>query len=89
MALGFQLVVLTQEGVVLERNVASVIVPGADGYLGLLAHHAPLAAVLGNGQMRIRELDDTTSVYQITGGFLEFADNRATVLADNIGEGSE
>lgn len=38
-----------------EGRVEHVRIPGADGYLGILAHHAPMLAVLGYGTIEARE----------------------------------
>jgi len=86
MADRFKLQVLTQESEVLSRDVVSVVLPGVEGYFGVLAHHAPLVAALGKGTLTISEGDDTLTRYTVEGGFAEVADNVLTVLADRVGE---
>ena len=39
-----------------------LIVPGADGEIGVLARHAPLVAMLKAGEMRIKADGDWTSL---------------------------
>ncbi|MDM7915333.1 MAG: F0F1 ATP synthase subunit epsilon [Candidatus Eisenbacteria bacterium] len=89
MAETFHLSLLTPERSVLEAPVESIIVPGEDGYLGVLAHHAPLIAALAPGKLTVRRADGTTSIWALSGGFLEVSENQATVLADALEEPSK
>ncbi|AXA35856.1 MAG: ATP synthase F1 subunit epsilon [Candidatus Hydrogenedentota bacterium] len=75
----------TQERLILEDEITSLILPGADGYFGVLAHHAPLVATLGQGTVRVKKFDDERT-YGISGGFVEVADNVVTILADAVSE---
>jgi F-type H+-transporting ATPase subunit epsilon len=78
----FHLTVLTPEGPVYDAEVISVTAPGAEGYLGVLAHHAALITPLVPGKLSIRPAEGAVQDYAVSGGFLQVADNRATVLAD-------
>ena len=44
-----QLEIVTPERLVYEDEVDSVNVPGIEGELGILPHHAPLVSILGFG----------------------------------------
>ena len=57
----YQLKIYTQEKKVFEGAVTSLIVPGSEGYLGVLANHAPLLALLGQGKLTIRKGADDSS----------------------------
>lgn len=83
MAKQFRLRVYTQEAQILDEPATSVMVPGSDGYIGILADHAPLIATLGSGQLRIRR-EHAEKEINISGGFLEVANNEVTVLADAV-----
>ena len=50
MAATFTLSVLTPERAVFEGDVEYVQVPGSEGYLGVLAHHAALVTGLANAR---------------------------------------
>jgi len=80
----FKLQVLTPEAAVVDEMVESIIVPGEDGYLGVLADHAPLMATLGAGTLTIRTNQSAVREMHIEGGFLEVLHNTATVLTDRI-----
>ncbi len=83
MAKQFRLQVFTQEKKVVDENVTSVMLPGEDGYFGLLADHAPLIAALGQGSLTIKT-DAGERQVQISGGFCEVSNNTATILADSL-----
>jgi F-type H+-transporting ATPase subunit epsilon len=80
----FRLEVVTPESPVLSEEVQSLVAPGEDGYLGVLAHHAPLLTALREGEVRVTRAGGEEVRYRIGGGFMEVADNTATVLADSI-----
>ena len=56
--------------------------PGSEGYLGVLAHHAPLITALRPGRIEVRLVTGETRTFAVSGGFLEVSGNCATVLAD-------
>ena len=86
----FDLAILTPERAVFEGPVEYVEVPGSEGYLGVLAHHAALVTELGSGTLTVRKAGGGEVRWQVSGGFFEVADNRATVLADEVsGEGAD
>ncbi|MEW5701453.1 MAG: F0F1 ATP synthase subunit epsilon [Candidatus Zixiibacteriota bacterium] len=78
----FHLSIVTPQETVFDETVASIIVPGAKGYLGVLAHHAPLITPLQPGKITITLPEGAELILAVSGGFLEVADNRATILAD-------
>ena len=84
MAETFQLSLLTPERSLLEADVVSLTAPGSEGYLGVLAHHAPLITALQPGQLEIRDADQRETIFAVSGGFLEVSENRATILADAV-----
>lgn len=85
MAKQFRLQVFTQEKKVVDELVTSLQAPGLDGYFGVLADHAPLISALGQGDLTIVG-NDGTRVLNLAGGFLEVANNTATILADSLAE---
>ena len=84
MASEFQLSVLTPERTVFEGAVEYVQVPGSQGYLGVLAHHAALVTALARGTLTVREASGSETRWQVAGGFFEVSNNSATVLADAV-----
>ncbi len=78
----FLLRLVTPQRLLLETEVVSLQVPGSEGYLGILAHHAPLITALKPGKLEVKDAAGTLTIYAVSGGFLEVSANRATVLAD-------
>jgi F-type H+-transporting ATPase subunit epsilon len=73
---------VTPQRLLLESQVVSLQVPGSEGYLGVLAHHAALITSLRPGRLDVRDTSGARQSYAVSGGFFEVSDNRATVLAD-------
>ena len=78
----FQLSIATPEETIFDEMVESIIVPGVKGYLGVMANHAPLITPLQPGKITIHLTGGTELLLAVSGGFLEVAHNRATILAD-------
>ena len=57
--------------------------PGVEGYLGVMANHAPLMTQLDIGHLDFRRDDGGNDELAIGGGFMEVFDNKVTVLADS------
>ena len=86
MATPFELAILTPERTVFEGPVEYVQVPGSEGYLGVLAHHAALVTAMAGGTLTVRKPGGADQRWEVSGGFFEVGDNRATVLADTVGD---
>lgn len=90
MASTYTLEVVTPERVMLSESVIETIAPGSEGYLGILAGHAPLMTELIPGEVRVSMADGrTTSHVVISGGFMEVNANRTTILADSAERADE
>lgn len=85
----FKLSIVTPEKVFLETDVQSLIVPGTEGYLGVLSNHAPLITALRPGKIEYRDQVGKTGFLAVTAGFLEVSNNEATLLADAVEETAE
>ena len=71
-----------------ETDVDMVIVPGADGSLGVLPHHAPLISTLATGELRIKKGNSEESIV-IFGGFVEVTPTKVIILADTAERAGE
>ena len=58
----FTLEILTPDKPFFKGNVGSVVVKGSEGFLGILAQHAPLLVRLTPGPLRIKQ-DDAEHVF--------------------------
>ena len=80
MADTFQLEVATPERLFINEQVSGAEIPGKNGYLGVLAGHAPLLSELGAGVLTYS--GGRERVLAIEGGFVEVFENHVSVLAD-------
>jgi F-type H+-transporting ATPase subunit epsilon len=87
MAEAFQLEVATPERLIVEERVTEAQVPARNGYLGVLAGHAPLVSELQSGVLSY-VTEGTTRYLAIHRGFVEVLPDHVRVLAD-IGERAE
>lgn len=83
MADTFQLQIATPERLLVDEQVTSAELPGLNGYMGILAGHAPLMSALGPGVLSYEGGGEGAHVYAIAGGFVEISENQVRVLADN------
>ncbi|MCC7061068.1 MAG: F0F1 ATP synthase subunit epsilon [Burkholderiaceae bacterium] len=74
-------VVTGERSVLTETDVDMVIVPGADGSLGILPQHAPLISTLATGELRIKKGTTEESIV-VFGGFVEVTPHKVIILAD-------
>lgn len=77
-----QLDILTPASKIYSGNVYGVQLPGIEGSFEILDKHAPLIAALGTGRMKILRDKNNTEIFDITGGFVEVLNNKATVLIE-------
>lgn len=77
-----QLEVVTPERTVLKTRAESVIVPGAEGRLGFLPGHAPIVAGLTVGIVEYGSFHGPKERVAVTGGFVELAGDKVSILAD-------
>jgi len=80
--------IVTPERLAYSDTVDSVQLPGVEGELGVLPHHAPLVSMLGVGELRIRKGGSEES-FAIAGGFLQVRPDRVVVMAETADLASE
>ena len=76
----FELV--SPEKLLLSRKVDMVVVPGAEGDMGVLPQHSPAITTVRPGTIVVYEGGAVTDRIFIAGGFAEVSENRCTVLAE-------
>lgn len=81
----FNLTVATPEKVFYQGQALSLVVPCENGYLGVLANHAPLAACTKEGRITAKRPKGPALVFTCFGsGFLEVLRNNVTIIVDLI-----
>ncbi len=86
--MSLELEIVTPERLAYSDTVDSVQLPGSEGELGVLPHHAPLVSTLGVGELRIRK-GGTEESFAIVGGFLQVRPDKVVVMAETADLASE
>ena len=74
--------IVSPERLLLSRPVDMVVIPAAEGELGVLPGHAPMIVLLRGGTVRLYQGNQVTDRLFVSGGFAEITPTRVTVLAD-------
>jgi F-type H+-transporting ATPase subunit epsilon len=72
---------VSPERLLLSTRAEMVTVPGADGYMGVMAGHMPLISTLRPGMLEVTA-DGKGVKFFIRGGFAEINPQKITVLAE-------
>lgn len=79
--MSLQLQIITPLKSILNEQVDEIIIPTETGEIAILTNHAPLFTRIKPGEMTIK-INQKSSFFAITGGFLEINNNNVTILAD-------
>ncbi len=82
MSAAFSLSVVAPDRKVVETDVVSVVAPGTEGYLGVLAGHIPMIVALKPGLLEYKDTNSQDNFVAIDGGFMEIGSNQVIVLAE-------
>ena len=72
---------VSPERLLLSQEADMVTVPGTEGYMGVMAGHAPLVSTLRVGMIDVLA-DGRDQRFFIRGGFAEISPSQITVLAE-------
>ena len=73
--------IVSQDKVVFADRADIVILPGAEGEMGILANHTQLLTVIQYGIVKIRN-QDGEAIFTVAGGVAEVQPDQVTILAD-------
>jgi F-type H+-transporting ATPase subunit epsilon len=79
----FPVDVLTPEGQVFADEVEMVSTRTTTGSIGILAHHAPLMAILEPTELRLYKSESDVVRFAQGEGYLQVVDNHALVLVED------
>ena len=74
--------ILTLENILLSAEAKSVVVPGRSGRFEMLNNHAPVISLLNKGIIKVTDLDNKETCFEILGGSIEMSNNKITILAE-------
>jgi F-type H+-transporting ATPase subunit epsilon len=72
--------VISPEAVLFEGETDSVVAPAYDGEIGILTGHAPLMALLGDGELRLGT--GSARRFNVSGGFMQVLNNDVRVVTE-------
>jgi F-type H+-transporting ATPase subunit epsilon len=73
--------IVSQDRTVYSGEADMVLLPGTDGEMGILPHHAPVLTTLKFGVIKVR-LQGIETFFTVAGGVAEIQPDIVTVLAD-------
>ncbi len=77
-----ELDIVTPERLLVTEQVDQVNIPGVNGDMGILPNHAPIISTLRPGSLSY-EVAGKATMLVVSGGFMEVAENRVIILAEN------
>ena len=77
-----ELEIVSPEKLLLSKSVDMVVIPAAEGEMGVLVNHAPMIVLLRGGTIRLYQGNKITEQFYVDGGFAEVTQSRVTVLAN-------
>ncbi|MGO4447823.1 F0F1 ATP synthase subunit epsilon [Phyllobacterium sp. TAF24] len=83
MAEAFHFELVSPERLLLSEQVTEVVVPGTEGYMTVMAHHAPLMATVKPGVVTVKLADGKPDSYVVFGGFVDVTPDGCTLLAES------
>lgn len=80
--------ILTPEKKLFSDDVYGIQLPGVNGMFEILDKHAPMVSALSKGRVKVLLTKNNSShtSFDISGGFVEIINNRATVLVEGASE---
>jgi F-type H+-transporting ATPase subunit epsilon len=73
--------IVTPEARVYSDTIDTVVIPTAEGEIGILPGHIPLLSQVDHGELRVTK-GASTQLLAVSGGFVQVVDDRISVLAE-------
>ena len=81
----FEIKVFTPAGLLLEDKTDSVVLPGANGQVGVLPEHVKYVGQMNIGILEFFSTEEKAAKRMVvSGGFCSFQDGVLTILADSV-----
>lgn len=79
----FNFELVSPERLLLSASVKQIVIPGTDGEMTVMAHHAPTMSTIKPGVVTVLTDDDKTERYVVFGGFVDILPADCTLLAES------
>ncbi len=81
MAFKFELV--SPERLLVSEEVVSVVIPGSEGEMTVMANHAPVMTTIKPGVVTVKATSGSEERYVVFGGFADILPSGCTLLAES------
>lgn len=83
MADSFQFELVSPERLLVSEQVESVVIPGSEGEMTIMAHHAPVMTTVKPGIVTVNLPGGESERYVVFGGFADVVPSGCTLLAES------
>ncbi|PSJ61967.1 F0F1 ATP synthase subunit epsilon [Pseudaminobacter soli (ex Li et al. 2025)] len=83
MAEAFKFELVSPERLLVSEEVQSVVIPGAEGEMTVLAQHAPVMTTIKPGVVTVKSVNGQEERYVVFGGFADILPSGCTLLAES------
>ncbi|RWB30340.1 MAG: F0F1 ATP synthase subunit epsilon [Mesorhizobium sp.] len=83
MAEAFQFELVSPERLLVSEQVESVVIPGAEGEMTVMAYHAPVMTTIKPGVVTVKTAAGQQERYVVFGGFADIVPAGCTLLAES------
>ena len=83
MAEAFKFELVSPERLLVSEQVESVVIPGAEGEMTVMANHAPVMTTIKPGVVTVKAVGGTEERYVVFGGFADIVPAGCTLLAES------
>jgi len=83
MAEAYKFELVSPERLLVSETVESVVIPGTEGEMTVMANHAPVMATIKPGVVTVKTVAGTEQRYVVFGGFADILPEGCTLLAES------
>ena len=83
MAESFKFDLVSPERLLVSEDVESVVIPGTEGEMTVLARHAPVMTTVKAGVVTVKPVSGAEERYVVFGGFADILPTSCTLLAES------
>ncbi len=79
----FQFELVSPERLLVSERVESVVIPGSEGEMTVMANHAPVMTTIKPGVVTVKPVSGSEQRYVVFGGFADILPSGCTLLAES------
>ena len=79
---GYKFELVSPERLLISQEVESIVIPGAEGEMTVMANHAPVMATVKPGVVTVKPVSGAEQKFVVFGGFADILPDVCTLLAE-------